>query len=320
MNRPPSKRNYMNPFTQEALHGVWSAMPTPWKKDGSLDRKIFAADIARVCDAGVHGIYTGGTTGEFYAQDFDLFCEVNEWMVKTAHGHGTPMQAGCTALDTAQAQKRAAVARKIGADVIQIALPFWLELDDEEVVAFFEAIAEAAGATPIVHYDTGRSKRRISPQLYQRICKRVPTLWGTKFGSSDLWAIKCIASVNPGLSVFTGESIFASATPMGATGMYSAFVNVNPKWMLNYYDACRLGDWQRAFHLQDEACMLLLGLNRLATPNLQDTALDRLLGQLAGFLKCPLAGKPPYRSGTKEDLRRWRTWVKEKLPHVLELG
>jgi dihydrodipicolinate synthase/N-acetylneuraminate lyase len=222
-------------------------------------------------------------------------------------------------LDTAQAQKRIAFARKIGADVIQIALPFWLELDDDEVVAFFEAVAEAAGPTPIVHYDTGRAKRRISPALYQRIRKRVPTVWGTKFGGDSIWSVKCITRANPTLKVFVGEMILASATPMGATGSYSAFVNVNSKWMLDYYEACRTRDWARAFQRQEEAGILLLGLDELATPNLQDTALDRILGQLAGFLKCPLEGKPPYRSGTKEDLRRWRAWVKDRAPRLLEL-
>jgi len=307
------------PFKHHNLHGVWAALPTPWKKDGSLDRKTFTADIARICRAGVHGVYSGGTTGEFYSQDFDLFCEINETLVKTAHVHGTPVQAGCTALDTAQAQKRITFARKIGADAIQIALPFWLELDDAEVLAFFEAVADSAGKLPIIHYDTGRAKRRVSPSLYQQILKRVPTLWGTKFGGDNIWSIKHITTVNPQLRVFTGESIFASAIPMGATGMYSAFVNINPVWMLEYYEAGRTRNWKRAFELQDEVCTLLMGLFQLKSPNLQDTALDRILGQLAGFLKCPLEGKPPYRSGTREDLRRWREWVQKTLPHVLQL-
>jgi dihydrodipicolinate synthase/N-acetylneuraminate lyase len=308
------------PFTQDKLHGIWTALPVPWKKNGSLDRATYATDIARCCKAGVHGLYSGGTTGEFYVQDFKLFREINELLTHTSHEHGTPIQAGCTALDTAEACKRVSFARKIGADIIQIALPFWLELDDAEVMDFFVAVARAAGRIPIVHYDTGRSKRRISPSLYQQIRKRVPTLWGTKFGGSDVWSVKQITQANPGLKVFVGEHILASSTPMGATGSYSSVVMVNPSWILGYYEACRSGDWEHAFRVQDEIAILFQGFDEFVTPNLQDTAIDRMLGRLAGFVKCPIEAKPPYRHGTAEDLRRLRNWTKKNLPHILQLS
>jgi dihydrodipicolinate synthase/N-acetylneuraminate lyase len=307
-------------FTRDKLCGMWAALPTPWEKNGALDRKTFTNDIASLCRAGVHGVYSGGTTGEFYVQDFDLFSEINEALAKTAHAHGTPMQAGCTALSTDEACKRIAFACRIGADIIQIALPFWLELDDDEVLAFFETIAKTAGKTPIVHYDTIRSKRRVSPAFYQKIRRRVPTLWGTKFGGADIWAVKSITMANPDLKVFVGEHILASCTPMGATGAYSSVVTANPYWMLEYFEACRTGNWSRAFQIQHEVAIFFAGLDEFASPNLQDTACDRILGQLAGFLKCPLQSKGPYRTGTPEDLRRLRGYVRKKLPHILKLS
>ncbi|MBI4024178.1 MAG: dihydrodipicolinate synthase family protein [Verrucomicrobia bacterium] len=305
-------------FTKDDLQGMWAALPTPWKRNGDFDRKTFAGDIARCCKAGMHGLYSGGTTGEFYTQDFDLFSEINETLVKTAHAHGKPVQAGCTALDTAQARKRVQRARRFGADIIQIALPFWLQLDDQETVAFFEAIADAAGPTPIVHYDTGRSKRRISPELYQQIIRRVPTLWGTKFGSSDIYDVRLITLANPGLKVFVGEHVLASATPMGATGAYSSVVLINPRWMIEYFDACRDGRWARAFEIQNQVCRLFVAFGQVfVTQGLQDTAVDRVFGRLTGFLKCSLQSKPPYRASTEEDLRRLQAWVKKNMPEIL---
>ncbi len=305
-------------FTRNDLHGIWAALPTPWNKNGSLNRALFVEDVARICKAGVHGVYSGGTTGELYVQDFDLFAKINEALIRTAHAHGTPVQAGCTALGTDEACKRIRHSRKLGADIIQIALPFWLEMDDDEVVTFFDAVADAAGPLPIVHYDTGRSKRRVSPQLYQRIIKRVPTLWGTKFGGSDLWNVKQITMANPDLRVFVGEHILASGTPMGATGAYSSIVTLNPSWMLGYYEACRNGSWSRAFRIQNEVAVLFEGFDELVTPNMQDTAIDRIIGQVAGFMKCPIDAKGPYRHGTKKDLQILRAWVKQKLPHIME--
>jgi hypothetical protein len=204
---------------------------------------------------------------------------------------------------------------------VQVALPFWLQLDDGEVVDFFQAVADAAGATPIVHYDTLRAKRRISGDLYAKIVARVPTLWGTKFAEGDIFMVRLITLANPQLRVFVGEHVLASATPMGATGSYSSLVNTNPAWMLEYFEACRRGRWERAFEIQNQVCRLFSVLDKVCvTPHLQDSAYDRLLGQLAGFLQCPLEGKPPYRSGTPADLRRLRSWVRKNIPEILATG
>lgn len=308
----------MNPITRNQLRGIWAALPLPWQADGRLDREIYAHDIRSCCEAKVHGIYSGGTTGEFYVQDFAMFCEINRVMTETAHEHGVPVQAGCTALSTDEVCKRARFAREIGADLIQLALPFWLELDDAEVIQFFAAVAKAAGDVPLVHYDTGRSKRRISPGLYQQICREVPTLWGTKFGGADVFAVKQITLANPDLRVFVGEHALASATPMGATGAYCALVLMNPAWMIEYYEACRDRSWNRAFEIQDEIAVLFSVLGSLPTPGLQDSALDRIFGQVDGFLRCPISCKLPYRSGTEADLECVREWVHERLPHLLQ--
>lgn len=305
------------PITKEALSGIWAALPIPWKEDLSFDPDTFARDISGLCEAGVSGVYTGGTTGELYTQDFEMFCQVNRVMAKSVRDFGVPMQAGCTALSTEQVCHRVRYACDIGADIVQVALPFWLELDDAEVVEFFVDVAAAAGRTPIVHYDTSRSKRRVSAELYQVLTKNVPTLWGTKFGGSDIHAVKQITMANPELKVFVGEHILASSTPMGATGSYSSVVLVNPTWMVDYFEACRDHIWDRAFEIQDEICLLFSGLQSLPTPGLQDTAIDRIFGRLNRVLECPIYSKAPYRYGSQKDLDHMRKWVEIHLPHVL---
>lgn len=305
-------------MTKDKLCGIWAALPVPWQENGSLDEDIFTRDITSCCEAKVNGVYSGGTTGEFYVQDFDTFRQVNRVLTEVAHENGTPVQAGCTALSSEEVCKRARYAKEIGADLVQVAIPFWLELDDEEVVQFFRDVAQAAGNVPLVHYDTQRAKRRVSPSLYQRLCREVPTLWGTKFGGADVYAVKQITLANPGLKVFVGEHALASATPMGATGAYCALVVLNPGWMVEYYEACRDGRWNRAFEVQDEVNVLFSALRTLPTAGLQDSALDRLFGRVDDFLQCPLTCKAPYRSGTEEDLEHLRSWIREKLPHLLQ--
>src|SRR5687767_844041 len=56
-------------LTRQNLHGVWPALIVPWTDDDRLDEKRFAKEVRSYSDTGVHGVYTGGTTGEYYAQD-----------------------------------------------------------------------------------------------------------------------------------------------------------------------------------------------------------------------------------------------------------
>ena len=52
--------------------------------------------------AGAHGVYTHGTTGEFYAQTPEEWRQVARVTVEECRPFGTPTQVGCTALWTAK--------------------------------------------------------------------------------------------------------------------------------------------------------------------------------------------------------------------------
>jgi hypothetical protein len=55
----------------------------------------------------------------------------------------------------------------------------------------------------------------------------------------------------------------------------------------------------------------------LSDTRLQDTAVDRIFGQLGGVLRCPLIGEKPYRHGNAEDLARLKEWAKKEIPELL---
>ena len=49
------------------FEGIYTPVITPFNDDFSIDRQGFAAVIEHLIEAGVHGIVTSGTTGEYYA-------------------------------------------------------------------------------------------------------------------------------------------------------------------------------------------------------------------------------------------------------------
>ena len=57
------------PLTAETLKGVWGFVPTPWDEADRLDEQVLRHDVAYLCQVGLEGLYTTGSSGEFYALD-----------------------------------------------------------------------------------------------------------------------------------------------------------------------------------------------------------------------------------------------------------
>ena len=139
-------------LTREQFVGPWAGLPIAWTDDDRFDEGTYRGDIARCCEAGVPGVYTGGTTGEFYALEFEEFCAVADATIAECHNAGTPAMIGCTATWTAGVIRRARYALDGGADAIQVALPFWLEVPDDQVVPFFAQVSAAVPGMPVTIY------------------------------------------------------------------------------------------------------------------------------------------------------------------------
>src|SRR5580698_4391860 len=122
------------PLTSETVKGMWAGLRVPWDAQDQLDENALRENVRRVCKAGVPGVYTHGTTGEFYAQSEGEWKRVVDATVEESKPWNIPTQIGCTALWTAEVIRRVAYSQKVGADGVQIAFPFWLELTDDQAV------------------------------------------------------------------------------------------------------------------------------------------------------------------------------------------
>ncbi len=308
----------MEPLTVERLHGIWAGLPVAWDDAFELDEDAAAADVAACCKAGVHGVYTGGTTGEFYAQDEDTFGRLVRRTARTAHEHGVPMQAGCTALSTKLVCRRIAIAAEAGADGIQLALPFWLPLQDDEAVGFFREVAGAAGDLPLILYRTERAKRDVGVDLFLRLKEAAPSLIGCKFTGGDLATLKTLIAALADVSFFVGEHLLPDGMKLGARGNYSSQVYLNPEVMLRYYEHCRRERWDEAAEIQRALKRFYSeGIAPLRERGLMDSAIDRVFATVRGFLRCGLRCQPPYAHATEEDVLALREWMRGHTPILL---
>jgi len=305
------------PLTTATLNGMWAGMPVPWDLRDQVDEESLRENIRRICGGGVHGVYTHGTTGEFYAQTPEEWRQVAQATVEGCADFQIPTQIGCTALWTAEVVRRAEFAQRIGAGAIQIAFPFWLPLTDRQAVEFMKDVTRAVPEMPIVIYNTPRSKKTLSLDLLKRLLDQNIPLIGCK-GVRNKEELAAMSRLAPAIKFFVGESELASFWAYGAQGCYSSFIYACPQFMLRYYEMCRQRDSKS---LQIGRALQQFGKDFVATRferGMYDTAFDRVFATMTGFLTGPLLrSRKPYDSPTEQDVEECRLWFKRYLPQFL---
>ncbi len=306
-------------LTRNTFVGPWAGLPVAWNPNGEFDEATYREDVTRCCIAGMPGVYTGGTTGEFYAMELDEFRQVADATVETCHAHNVPAMVGCSSTYTLGVIRRARHAAKIGADAIQVALPFWMEVADDQIVSFFRDVSESCGHLPLSIYETTRAKRVLTLEQHRAIHAAVPNYLMVKSNAKTLGAMpEGCAALSAFVNVFVGEDQWAALVPHGACGGCSSAVYWNPRVILSLWSAIRSGDAASAKTDCDRIDALFQFLHQeFGSRGFTDTAFDRLGGVASGFLKTNLTGRLPYPSATSNDVAKLRNWYQTNFSEML---
>jgi dihydrodipicolinate synthase/N-acetylneuraminate lyase len=306
----------LSPLTRQSFIGPWAGLPVAWDERDEFDEQATRADVAHLAENGVPGVYTGGTSGEFYAQTEDEFCAIASAVVDEAHAHGMPAMIGCTALGTKAALQRIEFAASIGADAVQLAAPFWLPLAEHEIVPFFTATASAAGPMAYSVYETRRSKISLTLDQHRAIRDAAPNYLMVKANAETIGCTpEGCAALSEFVNVFISEHLWADFAEAGVVGACSATVYANPAIVMAWSAHLAANDVPA---LRQDAALFekLYGWAFAAFANrgFQDSAWDRLIGNATGFLTAGITTRRPYSCATAEDLARFRAWIAAEAP------
>jgi dihydrodipicolinate synthase/N-acetylneuraminate lyase len=216
--------------------------------------------------------------------------------------------------------RRAEFAAGIGADAVQIALPFWMEVADDQVVGFFADVARAC-ALPISIYETTRAKKTLTLDQHRAVKDAAP---GYLMVKANEGTVGCTPEGCQGLSefvsVFVGETFWDSLGPAGAVGCCSAMVYWNPRMTLGLWRLLQRQAWDELEAALGPVRELheFLGAE-FAPRGFTDTAYDRMGGRACGFLQTSLCNRAPYVSPTESDVATLRDWYREHFPDMLDL-
>ncbi len=308
-------------LTRENFVGLWAGLPVAWAPNDEFDEKIYRQDISRCCQAGIPGVYTGGTSGEFYAQEWEEFQRIARATVEECHLHHKLAMIGCTATSTRAAARRAAFAAEIGADAIQLALPFWMEVPDDQVLPFFAEISHASGL-PFSIYETKRAKKVLSLDQHFQVHETLPNYLMVKANAGTVGdTTKGCRELSTIVNVFVGEHRWAELAPCGAVGSCSSAVYWNPWVLLRAWNQLRKQDWSGLEnHCRQLGCFFEALFATFGTRGFTDTAYDRLGGRATGFLLTSLRNRRPYASPKESDIVVMQQVFKQNYPEMLSLG
>jgi len=307
-------------LTAEQVRGIWAGVTMTWDEADRFDEKTYAQNVQRTIDAGVHGIYTTGSTGEFYAIDFGEFKTMVDIQAELCGKTAMPLQIGCCAdatRKTIQLLEYAAGKSEVGA--AQVVLPYWMELTEREMLQFFKDIGSACPDLPLVHYNIPRAKRFLGAKDYQKILEIAPNLIGVKYTFAGAYFSQLADAIaaTPQLSYFVGEGLLASAMQLGARGCYSSLVLTNPRFMLAYFAAAKSGDWKQALAMQRRGTQFFNDLEAFVESlgeGLIDPVSDKGLAIAAGCLRGSARCRAPYIGWSEQTVQRVRQWLTEKYP------
>jgi dihydrodipicolinate synthase/N-acetylneuraminate lyase len=305
------------------LRGIWAGATLSWDAKDRFDESTYRLNSERLCRSGAHGIYTSGSTGEFYAISYEEFCLMVDIQTELCGKYSVPLQIGCCADATGKTIKLLEyVAGKPEVGAAQVVIPYWMDVNDRELLQFFKDLHTACPDLPLVHYNIPRAKRFLFGADYLRILAVAPSLIGVKFTYAGTYFGQLQSSIDmtPQLSYFVGEDCLVSAMMIGAKGCYSSLVCTNPSTMLSVYELASAARWQEAIECQREIIRFCNRLEEMVQglgEGLSDPVTDKGLAVASGFVAGSQFTRAPYIGWSDSTVAAVRQWLIEKYPQFV---
>jgi 4-hydroxy-tetrahydrodipicolinate synthase len=289
------------------LQGIVPALVTPFRADEHIDCGLWQKLIDRMIAAGVDGVFTGGSSGEFYALDREERLVALRFCMQ-AVARRVPLYANVGAITTAETIRLAQAAESIGVDVIVVITPYYLKPTQDELVEHYTEVCRAVRVPVLAYNFPQHGGVELLPETLGRIAARCENLAGLKDSSGVLEQSVAYRTCAPGreLAVFIGpEAILLDAWQRGCAGSVTACANIAPRLFVDLYRHFHEGRMEEARRLQALAASLGTAVGWHTFPGVIKEALE-ILGVGVGACRRPIGPMP-------DDVRRQLAGVLEHI-------
>ena len=226
--------------------GVFPAVTTKLKDDGSLDHEAIKAGLNRLIDSGVGGVVMMGMVGESAQLTPEEKRTVIKLAVETVNGR-VPVIAGLAEATTANAVQYAKDAEALGVQGLMVFPGLTYKSDARETIAFYRTIAQASTLAILLYNNPRGYGVDLTPDVVAQLLEE-PTIEAIKEESYDTTRVTdLISRFGDRLAVVCGvDDLVLESVALGVTCWVSGMANAVPKESVELLNLAVAGDYERA--------------------------------------------------------------------------
>lgn len=273
-------------LTKDDLHGLFTAIVTPFTADGAVDYEAVKALVKRQLAAGATGIVPIGGTGEYPALSRGERAGVVSACVEAAGA--APVLPGVLSTGYEDALEAGHDFLAAGAAGLMLVTPYYAVGPQEGMRAYFARYRDVVDLPLMAYEIPRRTNAGLSPETYGRLAED-GTIIGMKFSNYDVPGfIATLREAGDQLAVLSGEEpLFATHVALGAKGGVLASASLYPEYWIKVFDLARSGDLAGALEMQHRIDPVLTAIYRETNPG-PLKALMKMAGQDVGPVRLPL--------------------------------
>ncbi|HVT11204.1 MAG TPA: dihydrodipicolinate synthase family protein [Fimbriimonadaceae bacterium] len=207
--------------------GVFPAITTPFREDGSIDHNFLHRHANWMLGAGCHGIIPCGSLGEGATLSFDEKIAVMKTCVEASAGK--PVIPGIAALSTQEAVRLAKAAEDNGCRGLMVLPPYAYSTDWREMKAHVVAVMKATKLPCILYNNPVAYKTDFLPEQVAELAEEIDNMEAVKESSTDVRRVTSIAALTNRITILVGvDDAIVEGIAAGAKGWVAGLVNAFP--------------------------------------------------------------------------------------------
>lgn len=232
--------------------GCFTAVVTPFKENGELDKEAFCENIELLIEEGVDGVVVSGCTGEHWALSEEEKRELYKLTVDQAKGRITVI-GGTSKITAEETIKLSHYAKEAGMEGVMILPPHLVVPSNREIFTFFETISDSVDIPILLYNNPKRQAVDMSPEL---VCKLadIANVVAIKESSKDFARVsEIVRLVGDKIRVFGGHSSMQGVPiiVMGAVGWVGSLdTQLIGREAVEMYQLVKDGEIEKARQIQ----------------------------------------------------------------------
>ena len=265
--RTSAPSRHRNPGAKKEFKGIFCPNIVIFDRNDRINYAEMERYVNWLIEAGIHGLYPNGSTGEFVRLSSDERKEVVRVVTNVNQGR-VPVLAGASEANLRDVLEMSEYYAGIDVDAISLVPPYYYEISD---TSLFEYFAEIARQTPLdlLLYNIPQFTQELTLDIMERLLA-FERIMGTKDSSRDMPRLintmHRLRAQRPDYVVLVGcEEILCPSIMMGASGGTIATSGIVPEVIVDIYEKTLAGDIENARDMQYRILelinLMLLGVN-----------------------------------------------------------